>query len=308
MLPIGVDVHGEPMKVPLNRMPHLLIAGSTGSGKSIVLHVLITALCKQMSPEMMRLVLIDPKRVELVAFAKDKHLDGKVIYEYDATARKLMSLVKEMEERYIKLEKTLKRDIGEYNETAKEKMPYIVTVIDEFADLMLRSKIEEKKNGATSYRSRTKAWMHKELKKRAGKRGEFFIKNDDTGELDKHTVHPIGHYDKDMLADILELLDMQDEMKSGDVNIEVMIIRLAQMGRAVGIHLILATQRPSVDVITGLIKANFPTRIALTTSSATDSMVILGEAGAEKLNGKGDMLFMHPESNGKVRLQGFMKD
>lgn len=313
-LPIGVDIHGESVKVHLDQMPHLLIAGTTGSGKSKLIATILTALIKQMTPESMELVLIDPKRVELTAFKKAKHLKSKkVLYEYEDVVRSLMTLTKTMEERYEELERTTKRDIGEYNKRVdetkiNEKMPYIVVVIDEFADLIMRSKIEEKKTTSGSYRSRTKAWMYKELKSRANKNGEYFLK-DDNGEMVKYHIYPSKDYDRDSLAEILESIDILDEMKSGNANVETLVVRLAQMGRAAGIHLIIATQSPRVDVITGLIKANFPTRIALTTSSHTESMIILGEPGAEKLNGKGDMIFMHPGSpNGKVRLQGFLTE
>lgn len=244
MLPIGVDVHGKQVRMPLNEMPHLLIAGATGAGKSVLLHSLITALTKQMSPRDLKLVLIDPKRVELSAFAKKPHLEGKVIYEYDQAAETLEELTNEMERRYKILEKAGKRDITEYNNTRRVEntlLPYIVVVIDEFADFMIRAKLDRKK---------------------------------------------------------------KKKVESADL--ELLVVRLAQMARAVGIHLILATQRPSVDVITGLIKANFPTRIALTTASATDSKIILGVPGAEKLSGKGDMLFNDPSARGVQRLQGYL--
>lgn len=239
-LPIGVDIHGEVIKVPLDDMPHLLIAGSTGSGKSILLGSIITALQQQMPHKKMHMILIDPKRVELRKF-------GPTIYEYQEVAEEMEALVNEMEIRYRDLEKHGVRNITEFNALGGVKfMPYKVVVIDEFADLILRSKREEKKKKA---------------------------------RLTKRQVP--------------------------DIDMEMMIVRLAQMARAVGIHLIIATQRPSVDVITGLIKANFPSRIALTTASPTDSIVILGEPGAEKLAGKGDMLFIHPGGQ-KVRLQGFI--
>lgn len=242
-IPIGVNVNGEVIKAPLNEMPHLLIAGSTGSGKSILLHSIITALIKQMKTKDMKLVLIDPKRVELVAFAKASHLRGKkVIYDHPDVVRELENAVNTMERRYKKLEDAGCRDIKEYNEKHENKMNYIVIVMDEFADFMIRSKMKKRKNDKT-----------------------------------------------ENLADV-----------------ELLLVRLAQMARATGIHLIIATQRPSVDVISGLIKSNFPTRIALTTASATDSRVILGEDGAEKLTGKGDLLFMHPGNSGKIRLQGFL--
>lgn len=315
MLPIGVDVMGELMQLLLNEMPHLLIGGTTGSGKSILLHVLLTALTSQNTPESMHLILIDPKRVELKAFETFPHLQGQpIIHEYEPAVRKLMMLVDLMELRYAILEKAGVRDIQEYNakrqgkhpqKEGDEPMPYIITVVDEFGDLMLRSKVEEKKKG-TAYASKSKRWLFKELQKRGGKQGSVIYK-DEHGEEKKHNIGSMREYDKDGLADILELLDAMDEINRGDANMELLMVRLAQMGRAVGIHLIIATQNPKVEVITGLIKANFPTRIALTTASATESMVILGEPGAEKLHGKGDMLLMHPGSNGRVRLQGFMK-
>lgn len=251
ILPIGMTINGVVQYAQLNEMPHLLIAGSTGSGKSILLHSIIHTLTKQMKPSDMELVLIDPKRVELAAFSKSKHLKGKVLYEYKDVVEKLTDLVNEMEQRYQKLEMAEVRDITEYNATytivtkkgeVKPGLPYIVVVIDEYADFMLRSKQDEKRN----------------------------------------------------------------KEKVSTASVEHLITRLAQMARAVGIHLIIATQRPSVDVITGLIKANFPTRIALTTASATDSQIILGETGAEKLTGKGDMYLMHPGIGGKTRLQGFL--
>ena len=306
MLPIGVTVQGEFIKESLADMPHLLIAGATGAGKSILLHGILTALIKQMQPESMHLVLIDPKRVELTAFAKAKHLQGKkILVEYEPVVRTLMELTDQMESRYKELESYGKRDIIEYNAgNPAHPMPYIVVVIDEFADLMLRSKVEEKKKAVT-YSSKSKAWLHKELKKRGGKSGNIWYKDEDEKEH-SHTVRAMSDYSKDDLIEYLDLLDAMDTINRGDASVEYLVVRLAQMGRAVGIHLIIATQRPSVDVITGLIKANFPTRIALTTASHTDSEVILGKPGAEKLTGKGDMLFSHPARQGEIRLQGFL--
>ena len=300
-LPIGVDVKGDSVKVMLDDMPHLLIAGSTGSGKSILLHSILTALTKQMPVKDMELVLIDPKRVELVKFKKDKHVySGKILYEFKDVVLQLKALVKEMERRYILLEKFGFRDIKEYNQDQMTAPPqnrkplhYIVVVIDELADFMMRSKIEEKKT-QQSYGRKSAAWLLMECKSR----------NIDIAYAQKNADSKTEY--KAMLIEELENWDVKDAESIADANVEVLIARLAQMARAVGIHLIIATQRPSVDVITGLIKANFPTRIALTTSSPTDSIVILGETGAEKLNGKGDMLFMHPQSNGRQRLQGFM--
>lgn len=320
MLPIGVTVQGEFIKESLSEMPHLLIGGSTGSGKSKLLHAMLTALTKQMSPEMMHLVLIDPKRVELKAFAKVKHLQGsRVLIEYEAVLGRLIQLTDEMEARYKILEENNCVEIREYNnkvnntngvfgakgtEHEATKMPFIVTVIDEFADLMMRSKVEEKKKGV-SYGSKGKGWLHRELKKRAGPSGKIHWK-DEEGKEHSHTIRALGDYDKDHLVEYLELLDAMDILKREDASVEYLVVRLAQMGRAVGIHLIIATQSPRVDVITGLIKANFPTRIALTTTSHIESEIILGKTGAEKLAGKGDMIFQHPARQGEIRLQGFL--
>jgi len=273
-IPIGVDIHGNVVKVPLNEMPHLLIAGATGTGKSVLLHATLTALTKQMHPDHMNLVLIDPKRVELVAFSKTKHLKGsKIIYKYPEAIASLQVLVNEMEWRYGLLEKSKSRDIDSFNKKGKVRLPYIVVVIDEFADLMMQGKIEErkKKTNRSMSNAATRAAVET-IARQMAKQGIIYKPKVEDEEL---------------------------------ASAEELITRLAQMARAVGIHLIIATQRPSVDVITGLIKANFPTRIAMTTASATDSKVILGEEGAEKLNGKGDMILMTP-SRPKVRLQGFM--
>lgn len=233
MLPIGIDVYGKTIKKDLRDMPHLLIAGSTGSGKSVMLNVILHSLTHQMSPEELNLVLIDPKRVELSQFKDKPHLLSRVIYEHREAIKALDWLVKEMEERYQKLEQGGYRNIGAYNDDHAERMPYLVVVIDEFADLILT-----KERGEPSFA-------------------------------------------------------------------ELMIVRLAQKARAVGIHLVIATQRPTVDVVTGLIKANLPARIAFMTSSRTDSQVILDKSGAEELVGKGDMLFLNPEKRGLQRLQGF---
>lgn len=247
-IPVGVDIQGNVCSLPLNEMPHLLIAGATGSGKSVLLHTIITTLSKQLPPEDMQLLLIDPKRVELSRFKRLPHLREKILYEHKGALRAFSELTEEMERRYLILEKSEKRDIQEFNTSKrdpKNKLPYIVCVVDEFADFMMTSRMEERK--------------------------KVYEKNE-------KTYHEIEYY----------------------------IVRLAQMARAVGIHLIIATQRPSVDVITGLIKANFPSRIALTTSSAVDSGVILGSPGAEKLSGKGDLLLQTPLVRGTQRLQALI--
>lgn len=273
-IPIGMDIHGEVLKKQLNEMPHLLIAGTTGSGKSVLLHTAIIALTKQNKPEALHLILIDPKRVELLAFKSLKHLKGgKIIYKYQEAIIALTAAVDEMEKRYEMLEEAKCRDLQEYNTKAEKKLPWIVIVIDEFADLMLQGKAEEKK-----------------LKKK------------------QSIDHAARRAAAEVMAKQMAKMGMTYKptiTEDADASAEDLIVRLAQMARAVGIHLIIATQRPSVDVITGLIKANFPTRIALTTASAVDSKIILGEDGAEKLNGKGDMLLMTP-SMPRTRLQGFM--
>lgn len=227
-IPIGRDVAGNTWIGDLHKMPHLLVAGQTGSGKSVALHSVIVSLLYQNGPDMLKLILVDPKRVEMPLYNDIPHLLTPVITDMKKTVNALKWLIAEMDRRYIFLEKMGKRNINDFNGVAKEKMPYIVFVVDEMADLM----------------------------------------------------SSMGH------------------------EVEGLIIRLAQMARAVGIHLILATQRPSVEVITGLIKANVPARIAFAVSSITDSRTILDYAGAEKLIGRGDMLYTSAELAKPKRLQG----
>lgn len=228
-VPIGVDVYGQTIVKDLADAPHLLIAGSTGSGKSVMINVLIKALSDQNSPAELGFVMIDPKRVELAPWNDLPHLLAPVIFDEDKAMEALNWLTAEMEHRYKQLEKGKHRNIDDYNTNEVSKMKKIVVIIDEFADLMLGG-------AGTSEKS---------------------------------------------------------------------IIRLAQKARAIGIHIVLGTQRPSVDVVTGLIKANLPTRIAFMTTSRTDSQVILDQSGAEQLIGKGDMLFLNPNVKGLQRLQGF---
>ena len=227
-IPLGKDVSGSPWIIDLAKMPHLLVAGSTGSGKSVCLNTLIVSLLYQNGPDELKLILVDPKRVELTMFAGIPHLLVPPIINADDTINALKWTVREMERRLDVLSKFGARNIDGYNAKSEEHMPKIVVVIDELADLMSSSGRE----------------------------------------------------------------------------VEATIVRIAQMARAVGIHLVLATQRPSVDVITGLIKANVPGRIAFAVASQTDSRTILDMAGAEKLLGRGDMLFTWAELAKPKRIQG----
>ncbi|HVW22893.1 MAG TPA: DNA translocase FtsK [Candidatus Saccharimonadales bacterium] len=226
---IGKDISGTPIVADLDRMPHLLVAGQTGSGKSVMINTILTSLLYRNSPADLKLILVDPKRVELKPYDDIPHLLTHVITEPEKCISALKWAVAEMERRYHALSEVSKRNIAEYNNLKKEEgMPYIVIVIDELADLMM--------------------------------------------------------------------------MAARDV--EALIVRIAQKARAVGIHLVLATQRPSVDVITGLIKANVPARIAFTTASQVDSRTIIDQVGAEKLLGQGDMLFLTADMPKPKRVQG----
>lgn len=229
--PLGRDVTGRPVFADLAKMPHLLIAGSTGSGKSISMHAFILSLLYKNTPSQLRFIIIDPKRVELTYYSNLPHLLAPVITESKKAILALKWAVSEMDRRYDSLSKAGARDIGSYQKSVYFKenpMPYTVIVIDELADLM-------------------------------------------------------ASYPREM---------------------ESLIIRLSQMARAVGLHLVVSTQRPSIDVITGLIKANITNRIALQVVSQFDSRTILDMSGAEKLLGKGDMLFLSSESGKPRRIQG----
>ena len=237
LLVVGRDVAGNACFADLTRMPHLLVAGSTGTGKTICLNSIILSLIYRNSPEMLRLILIDPKRVEFPVYQDIPHLLSPVIYDSQKTVNALKWLVKEMERRFEVLAAAKARDIGSFNrnisaKTGKdediEPMPYIVVIVDELADLMAA-------------------------------RGK---------------------------------------------DVEAGIVRLAQMARAVGIHLVVATQRPSVEVVTGLIKANITSRITFQVASQIDSRTVIDGAGAEKLLGAGDMLFISSETAKPRRIQG----
>ena len=225
---LGLDVVGNPSIADLARMPHLLIAGATGAGKSVAINSIIASILFNATPDDVRFLMVDPKRIELSGYEGIPHLLHPVVVEPKLASRALMWGVREMERRYRLLEEARVKSFDSYNEVTEEKLPYIVIIVDELADLMM--------------------------------------------------------------------------VASKDV--EAAIARLAQMARAAGIHLILATQRPSVDVLTGLIKANFPTRIAFKVSSKVDSRTIIDTSGAEHLLGMGDMLYMPPGSSAIQRVHG----
>ena len=236
-LAIGTDVSGNSVVGDLTRMPHMLIAGATGSGKSVCINALLAGLMFQATPDELKLILIDPKRVEFAMFQDMPHLLVPVVTESEQATSALRWAVAEMENRYKLFASHTVRNIADFNDRAPDmgldRLPYIVLVIDELADLMM--------------------------------------------------------------------------VAAGEI--EELICRVAQLARAVGIHLMVATQRPSADIITGLIKANIPSRIAFAVSSSIDSRVILDETGAEKLLGRGDMLYLPVEAGKATRLQGvFVSD
>lgn len=228
MIALGKDVAGKVWLDSIGKMPHLLVAGATGSGKSVMLNTLIVSLLYQNNPDDLKFIMVDPKRVELTVYNGLPHLLTPVITEVSKTINALKWCLNEMDRRFETLAQAHKRDIESYNQVSKEKMPYIIFIIDELADLMVVA---------------------------------------------------------------------AKEMETG-------IVRLAQMARAVGIHLVLATQRPSVNVITGTIKANMPARIAFSVTSGIDSRTILDSLGAEKLLGRGDMLFSNVSLTKPKRIQG----
>jgi len=229
---LGLNVSGNAVAADLSNMPHLLIAGATGSGKSVCVNALICCLIINNTPDDLRLVMVDPKRVELTGYNNIPHLLAPVVVELERVITVLQWVTREMDMRYRKLAEAGCRNIQEYNLKAagmgERKLPFLVVIIDELADLMMLAPDETERT----------------------------------------------------------------------------ITRLAQLARATGIHLVIATQRPSVDVVTGLIKANFPARIAFAVASGVDSRVILDQPGAERLLGRGDMLFQAPDAPAPVRLQG----
>lgn len=231
---LGLDVAGKPVIADIGKMPHVLIAGQTGSGKSVCVNTFLASILFRASPSEVKFIMVDPKRVELTGYNDIPHLLSPVIVETDKVLSALRWLTREMDRRYELFAQAGARNIDTYNEMSGfQALPYIVLLIDELADVMLLAPVE----------------------------------------------------------------------------VEDAITRIAQMSRAVGIHMVLATQRPSVNVITGLIKANIPTRIAFAVSSQIDSRVIMDTQGAEKLLGKGDMLFLPPDQAKPARIQGaFIND
>ena len=237
-LGLGQNVSGQAIVADLAKMPHLLVAGTTGSGKSVLVNSIIACLLLQNTPEELKLVMVDPKRVELTGYNGVPHLAAPVVVDMDRVISTLQWALREMDTRYKMFAQVGARNIVDYNKKIAPKpdinhMPHVVIIIDELADLMM--------------------------------------------------------------------LAPEDTERS--------VTRLAQMARATGIHMIIATQRPSVDVVTGIIKANFPARIAFAVASSTDSRVILDSTGAERLLGQGDMLFQSPDAPAPLRLQGcFVSD
>lgn len=275
-IPIGQDVFGKTHYKDLVDMPHLLIAGATGSGKSVMLNVILTALTEQMSPQALRLVLIDPKQVELAMFADAEHVEGKIITNIKDAVFKVDQMVQEMNRRYSLLAKRKKRTLEDYNKSSKNPLPKIVVVIDEFADLMMSD------ISPSTETMDIKSFKH---------------------NLETEIMLGSGRLTQKAIKAALK----QTVEETAPPSVEDSIIRIAQKARAVGIHLILATQRPSADVVTGLIKANIPTKIAFATTSEVNSRIILDESGAEELTGKGDMLYLDPANRDIKRLQGFYK-
>jgi S-DNA-T family DNA segregation ATPase FtsK/SpoIIIE len=248
-LALGKDISGEPVVANLAKMPHLLIAGTTGSGKSVAINTMILSLLYQLSPDECRLIMIDPKMLELSVYDGIPHLLSPVVTDPKKAVQALKWVVGEMEERYRKMSKLGVRNIDGYNGRVRDAL----------------------------------------------KAGEAFSRQVQTG-FDEATGEPIFEIEEftpETMPYIVVIVDeMADLMMVAGKEIEACIQRLAQMARASGIHLIMATQRPSVDVITGTIKANFPTRISFQVTSKVDSRTILGEMGAEQLLGMGDMLYM----------------
>lgn len=270
-IPIGVNVYNQVVYKDLSDMPHLLVAGATGAGKSVMLNVIIQTLTKQLTPDALQLVLVDPKQVEFAPYEGLPHLAQPVVYDNKGAASVLAETVKEMEDRYKRLRRRNCRSIQEYNRKGAP-MAYRVLVLDEFADLMMTA--EKQPVSAIDIKLLIEN-LYEAMSQGNGKLTQKAMK-----------------------------LALAQTLDDGIAPAEESIIRIAQKARAVGIHLILATQRPSADVVTGLIKANIPTKIAFMTTNKTNSQIVLDQSGAEELTGKGDMLFADPSHSGLQRLQG----
>ena len=249
-LAIGMTIHGEPYYADLATMPHLLVAGATGSGKSIGLQSLITSILYKATRDQVQFIFIDPKRIELGVYADIPHLKTEVVVEPKKAANALRWAVAEMERRYKLLAEVHVRSIDFYNRAIR--------------DPEVRKRLEL---------------------------------TDTEGPVRESDLKPLPYY-------VIIIDELADLMMVAAAEVETSIARLAQMARAVGIHLIVATQRPSVDILTGTIKANFPCRLSFATASRHDSRTILDGVGAEKLLGKGDMLFLPPGSSRPIRLHG----
>ena len=256
VLALGKNIGGEPVVADLTRMPHLLIAGTTGSGKSVAINTMILSLLYRLSPDHCKLIMIDPKMLELSTYDGIPHLLSPVVTDPKKAIVALKWTVREMEDRYRRMSKVGVRNIKGYNERIA----------------------------------------------RAKSKGEMLKRTVQTG-FDSQSGEPLYEEENlplDHMPYIVVIVDeMADLMMVAGKDIEAAVQRLAQMARAAGIHIITATQRPSVDVITGTIKANFPTRISFQVTSKIDSRTILGEQGAEQLLGQGDMLLM--EGGGRIR-------
>ena len=274
-IPIGVDVNGDVLHYDLAQMPHLLIAGQTGAGKSVMLNVILSSLTEQMNKSKLKLVLIDPKQVELSMFENDPHLHMPIVTDIETAMHTLDDMVKTMEKRYTKLRKAGFRNIDDYI-AAGNRMSKIVIVIDEFADLIMSDM-------KPSVETMDIARFNDNLL--------MLLSESRTGKLTQKAT-------KTAIKMTIE--------QTAPPSAQDSIIRIAQKARAVGMHIILATQRPSADVVTGLIKANIPTKIAFTVTSKVNSQIILDANGAEQLTGKGDMLFTAPDTP-ITRLQGLYK-
>jgi S-DNA-T family DNA segregation ATPase FtsK/SpoIIIE len=271
-------VAGKPMVADLTTMPHLLIAGATGSGKSVGVNTFLISLLYQNSPADLRLILIDPKRVELTAYNGLAHLLTPVIQDPEKAAIALRWCVAEMNRRYRMLSDHGVKNIGEYNEMVREKMQQ-------------RTEQTEEKGGIFQ-EAVEKA--HQEV---AVDEGGTFLQMPPEREEAEELLQK--------MPNIVVIVDeLADLMMSTGKEVEASVCRIAQMARAVGMHLVVATQRPSVDVITGLIKANIPSRIAFAVSSQIDSRTIIDTIGAEDLLGKGDMLYLGGGTSKLVRIQG----